>query len=51
VSESFTAEMAAIVARQERERIIELLEQNLFTCGTPVMDRNQLIALINGENK
>jgi hypothetical protein len=35
----------------ERQRIIKLLGENLFTCGTPVMDRDELIALIQGENK
>jgi hypothetical protein len=56
MNESFTAEMAAIVARQERERIINLLEEEikrhneegLLTAAVYLKD---LIALIKGENK
>jgi hypothetical protein len=47
MSEPFTAEMAAIVARQERERIIRILKIEL--AGNDLM-LEELIYLINDRN-
>jgi hypothetical protein len=56
MNEPFTAEMAQIVARQERERIIKLLESKSECKPESGHDWNgdcycEVIALIKGENK
>jgi hypothetical protein len=51
VKEPFTAEMAAIVARQERERIMKLLEVTYDSEHFVGLNMHEVIALIKGENK
>jgi hypothetical protein len=51
VSEPFTAEMAQIVARQERERIIKLLNDTYDSDYFVGLTMHQVIALIKGDNK
>jgi hypothetical protein len=48
MSEPFTAEMAAIVARLERERIIKLLTDNDYVGAVTLI---RLAERIKGENK
>ena len=48
MSEPFTAEMAAIVARQERERIIKLLTDNDYVGAVTLI---RLAERIKGDNK